>query len=136
MKKEIEEIGDIERLVSLFYDKVNQDDLLSEVFNVHAKTNWESHLPKMVQFWSGILLDTSEYRGKPFEAHAKQSDHISPEHFKRWIALFRETISENFEGEKAALAIQRAESIGAIFQYKLDFMRLNKDTTDPSLNKL
>jgi hemoglobin len=136
MKKEIEEIGDIERLVSLFYDKVNQDDLLSEVFNVHAKTNWESHLPKMVQFWSGILLDTSEYRGKPFDAHAKQSDHISPEHFKRWIALFRETISENFEGEKAALAIQRAESIGAIFQYKLDFMRLNKDTTDPSLNKL
>ena len=136
MKKEIEEIGDIERLVSLFYDKVNQDDLLSEVFNVHAKTNWESHLPKMVQFWSGILLDTSEYRGKPFDAHAKQSDHISPEHFKRWIALFRETISENFEGEKAALAIQRAESIGAIFQYKLDFMRLNKDTSDPSLNKL
>ena len=136
MKKEIEEIGDIERLVSLFYDKVNQDDLLSEVFNVHAKTNWESHLPKMVQFWSGILLDTREYRGKPFDAHAKQSDHISPEHFKRWIALFRETISENFEGEKAALAIQRAESIGAIFQYKLDFMRLNKDTTDPSLNKL
>jgi hemoglobin len=136
MKKEIEEIGDIERLVSLFYDKVNQDDLLSEVFNVHAKTNWESHLPKMVQFWSGILLDTSEYRGKPFDAHAKQSDHISPEHFKRWIALFRETISENFEGEKASLAIQRAESIGAIFQYKLDFMRLNKDTTDPSLNKL
>lgn len=136
MKKEIEEIGDIERLVSLFYDKLNQDDLLSEVFNVHAKTNWESHLPKMVQFWSGILLDTSEYRGKPFDAHAKQSDHISPEHFKRWIALFRETVSENFEGEKAALAIQRAESIGAIFQYKLDFMRLNKDTTDPSLNKL
>jgi hemoglobin len=136
MKKEIEEIGDIERLVSLFYDKVNQDDLLSEVFNVHAKTNWESHLPKMVQFWSGILLDTSEYRGKPFDAHAKQSDHISPEHFKRWIALFRETVSENFEGEKAALAIQRAESIGAIFQYKLDFMRLNKDSTDPGLNKL
>jgi hemoglobin len=136
MKKEIEEIGDIERLVSLFYDKVNQDDLLSEVFNVHAKTNWESHLPKMVQFWSGILLDTSEYRGKPFDAHAKQSDHISPEHFKRWIALFRETVSENFEGEKAALAIQRAESIGAIFQYKLDFMRLNKDSTDLGLNKL
>jgi len=136
MKKEIEEIGDIERLVSLFYNKVNQDDLLSEVFNVHAKTNWESHLPKMVQFWSGILLDTSEYRGKPFDAHAKQSDHISPEHFKRWIALFRETISENFEGEKAALAIQRAESIGDIFQYKLDFMKLNKEATDPSLDKL
>ena len=125
MKKEIEDIGDIERLVSLFYDKVNQDDLLSVVFNVHAKTDWESHLPKMVRFWSGILLDTSDYRGRPFEAHAK-----------RWIALFKETISENFEGEKAALAIQRAESIGDIFQYKLDFMRLNKEATDPSLDKL
>ncbi len=136
MKKEIEDIGDIERLVSLFYDKVNQDDLLSVVFNVHAKTDWESHLPKMVRFWSGILLDTSDYRGRPFEAHAKQSEHITPEHFKRWIALFKETISENFEGEKAALAIQRAESIGDIFQYKLDFMRLNKEATDPNLDKL
>ncbi len=133
MKKKIEELGDVERLVSLFYDKVNQDKLLSDVFNVHAQTNWESHLPKMVQFWSGILLDTSEYRGRPFDSHAKHAEHISPAHFQRWISLFKETINENFEGEKAALAIQRAESIGAIFQYKLDFMRLNKEETDPSL---
>ena len=133
MKKKIEGIEDVERMVSLFYDKVNQDKLLSEVFNVHAKTNWKSHLPKMVQFWSGILLDTSEYRGRPFDSHAKQAEHISPAHFQRWISLFKETINENFEGEKAALAIQRAESIGAIFQYKLDFMRLNKETPDPTL---
>ncbi len=133
MKKKIEVIEDVERMVSLFYDKVNQDKLLSEVFNVHAKTNWESHLPKMVQFWSGVLLDTSDFRGKPFDAHAKHAEHISPAHFQRWISLFKETINENFEGEKAALAIQRAESIGAIFQYKLDFMRLNKETPDPSL---
>jgi hemoglobin len=52
MKKDITVIKDIEYLVSKFYDKVNQDELLSEVFNVHAKTNWETHLPKMVKFWS------------------------------------------------------------------------------------
>ena len=130
MKKDITNIKDIEYLVSKFYDKVNQDELLSEVFNVHAKTNWETHLPKMVKFWSGILLDTSGYKGKPFDAHAKQSAHITSKHFQRWIALFRETVLENFEGEKATLAIQRAENIGAIFEYKLDFMRNNKEITD------
>ena len=130
MKKDITDIKDIEHLVNTFYDKVNQDELLSEVFNEHAKTNWEKHLPKMVQFWSGILLDTSGYKGKPFDAHAKQSEHITSEHFKRWIGLFKETLEENFEGEKATLAIQRAENIGAIFEYKLDFMRNNKEITD------
>ncbi len=126
MKKDIETKEDIELLVNKFYDKVNQDDLLSPIFNIHAKVDWSTHLPKMVTFWSGLLLDTNEYRGQPFDAHAKQKEHIYKEHFDRWISLFLATLDENFCGAKTELAKQRSQSIGAIFQYKLDFLRMNE----------
>lgn len=125
MKKDIENIDDIKVLVNSFYEKVNLDELLSPVFNKIAKTDWEHHLPKMYSFWGSLLLDTVGYSGQPFDKHAQHSAHIHPEHFERWIKLFNETIDEHFEGEKAKLAKTRAQSIGAIFQYKLDFIRNN-----------
>jgi len=44
---------------------------------------------------------------------------LTPEHFKRWLSLFQQTIDENFEGEKAELARQRAISIATVMQLKL-----------------
>jgi len=41
------------------------------------------------------------------------------EHFERWRELFLETIAEQFEGEKAELARQRAQSISTIIQLKI-----------------
>lgn len=123
--KDIENIEDIKILVDKFYEKVNLDPLLAPIFNERAKVDWVSHLPKMYKFWGSLLLDTNEYRGQPFDKHAMHSEHIHAEHFARWIQLFSETLDENFLGEKAKLAKTRAESIGAIFQYKLEFIRMN-----------
>lgn len=123
--KDIENIDDIKVLVDAFYEKVNQDDLLSPIFNHIAKVNWEAHLPRMYQFWGSLLLDSNEYRGQPFDKHAAHSEHIHAIHFDRWILLFNQTVDQLFEGEKAKLAKTRAQSIGAIFQYKLDFIRMN-----------
>jgi hemoglobin len=123
--KDIQNKDDIKVLVDAFYAKVNEDELLSPIFNQIAKVNWEAHLPRMYQFWASLLLDANEYRGQPFDKHAEHSDHIHAKHFDRWILLFNQTIDELFEGEKAKLAKTRAQSIGAIFQYKLDFIRNN-----------
>ena len=123
--KDIQNKDDIKVLVDAFYTKVNQYDLLSPIFNKIAKVNWDAHLPRMYQFWASLLLDANEYRGQPFDKHAEHSDHIHAIHFDRWILLFNQTIDELFEGEKAKLAKTRAQSIGAIFQYKLDFIRNN-----------
>lgn len=123
--KDIQNKEDIKILVDAFYAKVNQDELLSPIFNQIAKVNWEAHLPRMYQFWASLLLDSNEYRGQPFDKHAEHSESIHAMHFDRWILLFNQTIDELFDGEKAKLAKTRAQSIGAIFQYKLDFIRNN-----------
>ena len=61
----LESIEDIKLMVDSFYDKMNQDDLLSPVFNEHAKIDWETHLPKMYNFQDTILFSRGDYKGSP-----------------------------------------------------------------------
>lgn len=117
MKHKISSMEHVKELVDKFYEKVNMDNLLSPVFNKEAKVNWPEHLPKMYKFWGSILLGTADYNGRPFPPHAAL--HIGKEHFERWLQLFLETVNENFEGELAELAKQRAQNIASVFQYKL-----------------
>ena len=114
---DIENIDDIILLVDRFYDKVNADPLLSPVFNQIAKVNWEEHLPVMYSFWSAVLFDTNTYKGQPLTSHIDLP--IDTEHFNRWLELFKQTVDENFKGEKAIEAKEKAESIALIFQTKL-----------------
>lgn len=114
---DIENIDDIILLVDRFYDKVNADPLLSPVFNQIAKVNWEEHLPVMYSFWSAVLFDTNTYKGQPLTSHIDLP--IDTEHFNRWLELFKQTVDENFKGDKAIEAKEKAESIALIFQTKL-----------------
>jgi hemoglobin len=120
---DIKNIGDIILLVDRFYKKVNSDHLLSRVFNDFAKVNWEEHLPVMYSFWSAVLFDTSTYKGQPLTSHINLP--INTEHFQRWLELFRQTVDENFEGEKAEEAKGKADSIALIFQTKLGLISDN-----------
>jgi hemoglobin len=117
---DIKNIEDIILLVDRFYDKVNQDPLLSPIFNEFAKVKWDEHLPIMYSFWSAVLFDTNTYKGQPFTSHIELP--ISMIHFQRWLELFRQTVDENFKGWKADEAKAKAESIAQIFQTKLGFI--------------
>lgn len=117
MKKDIETEADIILLVDTFYDKVNQDELLSPVFNGFAQVNWQTHLPVMYNFWSTVLLGSMTYRGQPFPRHLRLP--IEKQHFNRWTTLFTETIDTLFEGEKATEAKQKSTSIARVFQIKM-----------------
>lgn len=119
--KEIETPAEIKELVDAFYDKVNQDTLLSPVFNEFAGVDWEKHLPVMYSFWGSMLLGDFSYKGNPFLKHIPLP--IEKAHFDRWLELFMETIDEHFIGEKAIEARQRAQSIAGIFQYKLAMLK-------------
>jgi hemoglobin len=116
-KKDIETEADIKLLIDTFYDNVNNDELLSPVFNDFAQIDWQQHLPVMYSFWSTVLFGSMAYKGQPFPKHLRLP--IEKQHFSRWIALFTQTVEDLFEGTKASEAKQKAASIAQIFQMKM-----------------
>jgi hemoglobin len=116
-KPEILTRGDVQTLVDQFYARVNQDPLLSPVFNDFAKVDWAAHLPKMYSFWSSILLEEYSYKGRPFPPHALLP--AKKVHYDRWLKLFSETVDSLFVGEKAEMAKLRAQNLASIFMSRL-----------------
>ena len=109
--------ADVQLLVDTFYAKVNHDALLDPVFNGFAQVDWPTHLPKMYDFWSSLLLGTTRYHGRPFPKHLPLP--IAAAHFQRWLALFEATVQELFAGPKAEEAKVRARSIATLFEHRL-----------------
>ena len=121
MKADIGNRADIKQLIDAFYIKVRADDRIGYLFNDVANVNWEHHLPRMYDFWESILFQAGGYKGNPIPAHMKLNEQspLLAEHFQRWVGLFKETVDELFEGEKAEVAKQRAMSIATIIQIKV-----------------
>jgi hemoglobin len=116
--KPIENAADIELLVHSFYNKVLKDELLAPHFK---DVDLPAHFPRMIQFWSFILLDEAGFTGNVFDKHIKLD--IDKSHFDRWLKLFHETVNEYFTGPKADLANQRADLLGYTFSTKLEQMK-------------
>lgn len=113
---------EITELVQRFYATVRSDPLLGPVFAAHV-TNWDVHLPKMVDFWSSALRGTARYRGTPMPAHTALPD-LNVELFQRWLQLFRGTtalLSNRAMAERAdALAQRIAQSLWYGYQIHSD----------------
>ena len=113
--RDIETKEDIALLVDTFYGEIMKDRLLSPFFNsLHLPT----HLPKMVNFWSFVLLDETGYTTNVTEKHLNLK--LDKTHFDRWIALFNQTVDELFAGEKVEFAKQRAFLIGWTIENKIN----------------
>lgn len=95
-------------LVHRFYESVRTDDVLGPIF-ADRVDHWETHLDKMVAFWSSVALMTGRYHGTPMQAHAGLP--VAWAHFERWLTLFRRTAHEVCPPEGAAHVIERAERI-------------------------
>ena len=118
MSRLLQSRADIELLVNNFYAKVKVDTLIGPIFLDVAKVNWDEHMPKLYSFWEDLLLGTNSYRGRPFPPHMHLG--LKPEHFKRWLELFFETVNEHFTGLKAEEAKARALRIGRNFMNSLE----------------
>jgi hemoglobin len=121
MPKLLENRADVELMVNQFYEKIRKDGELGHIFDDVAQVDWEAHLPKMYDFWEGILFGTLNYSGRPMPPHFRLTTKytLTPEHFDRWLALFFENIDELFEGEKAADVKYRAYSIATIMNSRV-----------------
>lgn len=117
--REITNRDDITLLVHTFYERVGQDPLLSPAFNEVAGVDWETHLPKMVDFWETVLFKANLYKGNPTQVHSElrekmkaRPDHLTLQHFDHWISLFKKTVDDLFEGERAEAAKRHAYQLG------------------------
>lgn len=121
MLSEIKSREDIVLLVDSFYQKVRAHSQLGYLFDGVAKVNWETHLPKICDFWCSIAFGDTAYQGNPMEAHIHlhAKEPLKEEDFSEWLRLFRATLNEHFTGDKAEELYQRAERIAALIQFKI-----------------
>jgi hemoglobin len=106
---------DILTLVDQFYGKVLKDEILFPFFN---HVDFERHKPKMIHFWSFVLLDDAGYTTDVTKVHMNMR--IKKEHFDRWISLFNATVDELYEGPNANKAKERAFLIRWTIESKMN----------------
>jgi hemoglobin len=121
MKKDIESRADIELLVDTFYAQVLEDDIIGFIFTDIAKISMETHMPTMYNFWETILLGNTAYKGNPMSKHFQlnKKTPLLPEHFERWKMLWFKTLEDLFEGERAAEAKTRANTLAYLMESKM-----------------
>lgn len=105
--------ADLDRLVRVFYGRALEDEVIGPVFRGHV-SDWEHHFEIVQNFWSRAFLRTQRYTGGPFAPHLGLN--LRPEHFARWVALFRETAEAELKPPAARDAIARVEHMSAAFQ--------------------
>lgn len=119
--KDIQNREDIIFLIDHFYKRVIGDDLIGTFFTEVVVLDWDIHIPIMYDFWDTTLLGAQTYKGNPMVKHLElnMKKALTSQHFDRWLLLWKETITKNFEGAKAEEAITRATQIGALMQHKI-----------------
>ena len=112
----------LRHLIERFYARVRADDLIGPLFN-EVVGNWPEHLEKLHAFWSGVMLASGRYKGRPLPAHIRHGDRITAASFDRWLALWRQTTSELFEPATAAALHEKAGRIAESLQLGIRFHR-------------
>jgi hemoglobin len=120
-KRDIAKREDLVVMLDAFYAKVRKDPLIGPVFNEVAQVNWETHLPKIYNFWDSLLFGADNYKGRPFPPHVSLG--VDVDHFERWLRQFIETVDEHHAGLKADEIKSRAVNIGRNFLANLRALR-------------
>ena len=106
---------EIVTLVHSFYTRVRADDELGPIFERHI-SDWDTHLARMVQFWSSLLLGSGTYQGSPMPAHIALPE-LSADLFKQWLALFEQTTAQFENRQFAQQALEFAHRIARSLWY-------------------
>lgn len=113
----------IRRVVHAFYAEIRRDDLLGPIFNgAIAPDQWPAHLAKLCDFWSGAMLRTSRYAGRPLPPHLSIPG-LGEQHFRRWLSLFSATVRRVCPPEVGDMFMGRALRIAHSFRLAVAFNR-------------
>jgi len=126
--RDIENRDDIENLVNSFYEHVRNDEIIGHFFTKIVNVNWESHLPKMYDFWESLIFTNGVYRGNPMLKHLdlNKKSPLNKEHFAHWLKLWQATLTALYKGPNTNIAYAKAEQIAGLIQYKVEHMKSGK----------
>lgn len=102
-------------LVDTFYVAVRKDEVLGPVFENALQGRWSTHMPRMVDFWSTILLSTGKFQGNVYEKHMALKG-IEKEHFVRWLSLFKMVVTHLYGDDATIKILQTADRIAGSLQ--------------------
>ncbi len=106
----------IERMVRLFYQRGLADPVLGPIFR-SAIHDWEPHIARVADFWSGVVHGTGRYSANAYAPHAKLD--FPPEAFGHWLAVFESAAAETLKPEHAARALHVARHMAQSFRMGL-----------------
>jgi len=108
-------------LVVRFYREIVFDDLLAPVFGEVAEVDWTVHIPRLIDYWSGVLLGQPGYDGYMLTAHEHVHglEPFEVELFDRWYQLFVRTVDAEWVGPIAEAAKRHASRMAAMLARRL-----------------
>lgn len=103
--------ANIERFVSLFYDRLLNDTVLEPMFTQVAQIDLQQHLPTISLYWQKMLLGDERYNNNTMAKHRviNQKHAFQAVHFERWLEHFIATNNAHFKGPFS----DRAKTIAA-----------------------
>jgi len=121
-KRDIKDRQDIYKVVDDFYKKLFQDQELKNFFEkFNNEDSLQKHLNVLVDFWDNVLFYTGTYNKNAMLPHIElnKTKPFQKQHFERWLHLFHQSIDDNFKGEIAEVAKNRATSIATVMKLKI-----------------
>ena len=112
----------LQELIETFYTRVRGDDLIGPLFN-DAVHDWPEHLVKLRSFWSGVMLASGAYKGRPLPAHIQHGARINSASFERWLELWGDTTNRLFAPAAATALQAKADRIAESLQLGMRFAR-------------
>jgi len=125
----------ISTLVHKFYDAIRDDAVLGPIFNERI-TAWDRHLQTMCDFWSSITLKTRRFQGRPMLKHQLIADRTGPDHFTRWLELFKQVVEEEIPPHLQMEFLEPAARIAQSLQIGMFQVPFDKQEVQNQLNLL
>lgn len=122
MKNDIKNREDLYLILNNFYKRLLHDQTMKHFFEkFEAKDSLEKHLLILVDFWDNILFYSNTYNKNAMLPHIEMSKKKTFEkaHFDIWLKHFSQSIDDDFKGENAEIAKNRARSIATVMQLKI-----------------
>jgi len=110
--------AELRDVLAKFYEGVRADPVLGPVFN-GIVDDWDSHMLRLEEFWSSLMLSSGRYKGNPVAMHMMHAAVIKSEMFERWLELWRKTTDEILSPEAARLLQERADRIAVRLQLSM-----------------